>query len=145
LSEWLPPLLFPWRAAAIDKGLDWQVDIPPRVPTIQADSDRLAQALGNSLSNAIKYTPEPGRVQVSAGRSEQHVGVQVSDTGRGIQPEERQRLFEPFYRSQQQRRFPQGLGVGLTLARDLVQAHGGEIELTSTPGASSTFTIRLPL
>ena len=145
LSEWLPPLLFPWRAAAIDKGLDWQVDIPPRVPTIQADSDRLAQALGNILSNAIKYTPEPGQVRISAGSSKQDVWIQVSDTGPGIPPKELERIFEPFYRSQQQRRFPQGLGVGLTLPRDLVQAHGGEIELTSTPGAGSTFTIRLPL
>ncbi len=144
LSEWLPPLLLPWRAAAVDKGLDWQTEIPTRFPTIQADSDRLAQVIGNILSNAIKFTPEPGQVRVSAGSSEQDVWIQVNDTGPGIQPEEQERIFEPFYRSQQQRRFPQGLGVGLTLARDLMRAHGGDIELLSTPGAGSTFTIRLP-
>ena len=116
----------------------------PHLPTILIDPDRLAQALGNVLSNAIKYTPETGQVQVSAGNSEQDVWIQVNDTGPGIQPKEQERIFEPFYRSQQQRRFPQGLGVGLTLARDLVRAHGGEVELVSTPGVGSSFTIRLP-
>ncbi len=144
LSEWLPPLLLPWRAAAVDKGLDWQTEILPNLPIIQADPDRFAQIIGNVLSNAIKYTPVPGQVQVSTGNSAQDVWIQVSDTGPGIQPEEQERIFEPFYRSQQQRRFPQGLGVGLTLARDLVRAHGGEIELASTPGVGSVFTIRLP-
>ena len=145
LSEWLPPLLLAWRAAAVDKGLDWQTEIPANLPTIQVDPDRIAQAIGNILSNAIKYTPEPGQVQVAAGSSALDVWIQVSDTGPGIQPEEQERIFEPFYRSQQQQRFPQGLGVGLTLARDLVRAHGGDIELASTPGAGSQFTIRLPL
>jgi len=84
-------------------------------------------------------------VQVTAGSSTKDVWIQISDTGPGIQSEEQERVFEPFYRSQEQRRFPQGLGVGLTLARDLVRAHGGELELASTPGEGSTFTIRLPL
>ena len=145
LSAWLPPLLLPWRAAAVDKGLTWQAELPTHLPTIQVDPDRLAQALGNLLSNAIKYTPEGGRVEVTAGKTAQEVWIQVSDTGPGIPPEEQKRVFEPFYRSQEQRRFPQGLGVGLTLARDLVRAHGGELELTSTPGEGSQFTIRLPL
>ena len=83
--------------------------------------------------------------QVTAGKTTQEVWIQVSDTGPGILPEEQERVFEPFYRSEAQRRFPQGLGVGLTLARDLVRAHGGELELASTPGESSRFTIRLPL
>jgi signal transduction histidine kinase len=144
LSRWLPPLLFPWRAAALDKGLNWHTEIPTSLPTILIDPDRMAQAIGNILSNAIKYTPEPGQVQVAAGHSEQDVWIQISDTGPGIQAIEQERIFEPFYRSQQQRRFPQGLGVGLTLARDLVRAHGGEIELVSTPDVGSRFTIRMP-
>jgi len=145
LSAWLPPLLLPWRAAAADKGLAWQVDISAHLPTTQIDPDRLAQALGNLLSNAIKYTPEGGRVEVAAGKTAQGLWIQVSDTGVGIQPKEQERVFEAFYRSEAQQRFPQGLGVGLTLARDLVRAHGGEIELVSTPGEGSQFTIRLPL
>ena len=145
LSEWLPPLLLPWRAAAADKGLTWQANIPTHLPTVQIDPHRLAQALGNLLSNAIKYTSPPGRVQVTAGSTPEDVWIQINDTGPGILPAEQERAFEPFYRSQTQRRFPQGLGVGLTLARDLVRAHGGALELESTPGEGSRFTVRLPL
>lgn len=145
LSAWLPPLLLPWRAAAVDKGLAWQAEIPDHLPTVQIDPHRLAQALGNLLSNAIKYTPPPGRVQMTAGSAKENVWIQISDTGPGISLAEQERIFEPFYRSQSQRRFPQGLGVGLTLARDLVRAHGGDLELSSMPGEGSVFTIRLPL
>jgi len=145
LGEWLPPLLLPWRAFAVDKGLTWQTEIPAHLPTVRIDPHRLAQALGNLLSNAIKYTPAPGGVQVTAGSTAEDVWIQISDTGPGISPGEQARVFEPFYRSQAQQRFPQGLGVGLTLARDLVRAHGGDLTLSSTPGEGSTFTIRLPL
>jgi len=69
----------------------------------------------------------------------------VSDSGSGIDPAEREHIFEPFYRSQKMRRFPQGLGLGLTIARDIVEAHGGKLELTSELGQGSQFTVRLPL
>ena len=71
--------------------------------------------------------------------------LRVTDRGPGIHPDEQTRIFEPFYRSTAQHRFPMGLGLGLTIARDLVQAHGGHLELDSTPGLGSTFTIHLPL
>ncbi|MCO6451937.1 MAG: sensor histidine kinase [Caldilineales bacterium] len=144
LSEWLPPVLLPWRAAAQQKGLVWRAEIPSSLPVFDLDANRMAQAIGNLLSNAIKYTPEGGQVTVEAVNTAEEIRIQVADTGPGIQPEEQQRVFEPFYRSQQQKRFPQGLGVGLTLARDIVRAHGGELELQSTPGDGSTFAIRLP-
>ncbi len=145
LSEWLPPVLLPWRAAALDKGLEWQTDVPERLPAVHIDPDRLAQVVGNLLSNAIKYTPAGGRVAVTAGVNESEVWISVADSGPGIAPEEQQRVFEAFYRSERDRRFPQGLGLGLTIARDLTLAHGGRLELYSQPGQGSRFTVHLPL
>jgi signal transduction histidine kinase len=145
LSDWLPSVLLPWRAAALDKGLTWQADVPNGLPVMSVDPDKLAQAIGNLLSNAIKYTPVGGSVAVSAGMQEQDVWICVADTGPGIAAEEQQRVFEPFYRSEHDRRFPQGLGLGLTIAHELVLAHGGRLELDSQPGQGSRFAIHLPL
>jgi len=145
ISDWLPPLLLPWRAAAQEKNLQWQTDIPPGLPTLNVDPARLAQVVGNLLSNAVKYTPEEGAIFISAAATAAELLIRVKDTGPGIQPEEQERIFEPFYRSQAQRRFPQGLGLGLTIARDLVEAHDGRLQLGSTPDSGSSFTIHLPL
>jgi signal transduction histidine kinase len=145
LSQWLPPVLLPWRAAALEKGQHWQASIPASLPTSVIDPDRLAQALGNLLSNAIKYTPAQGKILVEAGHDQDEVWIRVADSGPGIAPEEQARIFEPFYRSQRVRRFPQGLGLGLTIARDLVEAHDGRLDLESVPGQGSTFTVHLPL
>jgi signal transduction histidine kinase len=144
LSEWLMPILLPWRAAAVDKHLHWGAAIPDDLPVVAVDPDRLAPAIGNLLSNAIKYTPAGGRVEVTAGAAPQEVWMTVADTGPGIAPDEQTRVFEAFYRSDRDRRFPQGLGLGLTIARDLVVAHGGTLELESAPGEGSRFTVRLP-
>jgi signal transduction histidine kinase len=145
LSDWLPPVLLPWRAVAKESGLDWQVTVSENLPTLKFDPDRMAQAVGNLLSNAIKYTPQGGQVSVSAGSKGSEAWIMVKDSGPGIIPEERERIFEPFYRSTEERRFPQGLGIGLTIAQELVHAHGGYMELKSTPGEGSQFTIYLPI
>jgi signal transduction histidine kinase len=145
LTEWLPPILLPWRAATLDKGLEWEAIIPQNLPTVDLDPERMAQVIGNLISNAIKYTPEGGLVKVTAGTSKKEAWIAVRDNGPGISPEEAERIFEPFYRSRQDRRFPQGLGLGLTIARDLVEAHRGHLELISEPGEGSRFTIYLPL
>lgn len=145
LGQWLPEVLAPWQAAALDKGVSWQTDAPAHLPVLDIDPGRLAQALGNLVDNALKYTPAGGRVAVSAGLDEEKVWIRVADNGPGIALEEQQRVFEPFYRSQRDRRFPQGLGLGLTIANDLVLAHGGRLVLESQPGAGSRFIICLPL
>jgi len=144
LSPWLQQLLVPWREAALDKGLSWQVEIPRALPTLDVDADRLAQALGNVVSNAIKYTPAGGEISIAAGVGEGALWVRVHDTGPGLMPEEQKRIFEPFYRAPASRRFPQGMGLGLSIAHDLIAAHDGHIEVESTPGTGSTFTIWLP-
>jgi signal transduction histidine kinase len=145
LSEWLPSILLPWRAAVLEKGIRWQATIPPGLPTVDLDPGRMAQVVGNLLSNAIKYTPADGSVQVTAGADQEKYWFRVADSGPGIVPEEQEKVFEPFFRSTQQRRFPQGLGLGLTIARDLVEAHGGTLEVESDPENGSEFTARLPI
>jgi len=144
LGEWLTHSLGPWREAAQDKGLLWKVTVSPDLPVLNADPDRLGQVLGNLLSNAIKYTPADGAVSVDAGVEGEMAWIRVSDTGPGISPEEQRRIFDPFYRSQPGRRFPQGMGLGLSIARDVVIAHGGRLEVDSAPGLGSRFTVFLP-
>ena len=144
LSEWLLCTIVTWREAAQLKGLQWQEIIPDTLPILEIDPDRLAQVVGNLLSNAIKYTEPGGAITVAAGTDQGQVWLRVSDTGLGIPPAEKERIFEPFYRAQPGRRFPQGLGLGLTIAQDLITAHGGKLEVVSEPGQGSQFTIWLP-
>ena len=113
----------------------------------------MAQALGNLMSNAIRYTPAGGTVSVIAGVGKlnvtneaggprkNHLWIRVEDAGPGIPADEQELVFTPFYRSPSIRRFPQGMGLGLTIARDMVSAHGGQLILESTPGKGSAFTI----
>jgi signal transduction histidine kinase len=96
------------------------------------------------VGNAIKYTHSGGKVSISAGATEVELWIRVEDSGTGILPEEQQKVFEPFYRGNQGRRIKQGMGLGLSIARDLVEAHGGRISLESDPGKGSQFTIHLP-
>ena len=144
LHPWMVAVLGPWREAAHDKGLHWDVNLPADTPRLKMDPDRMAQALGNVVSNAINYTPPGGAVSVSAGAEGTQVWIRVHDTGPGIMPEEQEHIFIPFYRGSVGRRFPQGMGLGLSIARDVVTAHDGHIEVQSVPGRGSTFTIRLP-
>lgn len=144
LAEWLPQTLVTWRESAQRKKLNWQVNIPSKISSLEADPDRLAQIVGNLLSNAIKYTPEGGTVAVSAGQENGQIWIQISDTGPGIPAEEQAHIFTPLYRGQATGRFPQGMGLGLSIANDLAVAHGGTIDVASQPNQGSQFTIWLP-
>ena len=105
---------------------------------------RLAQVFGNLASNAIKYTAAGGTVWVSAGRNEQQVWFRFKDDGPGIPVQEQDLIFEPFYRGQQGRKIKQGMGLGLSIARDILHAHGGELGLQSGEVGGSQFTAWLP-
>jgi two-component system sensor histidine kinase BaeS len=142
LGAWLTQALGPWREAAQDKGLTWHADLGP-LPSVAIDPDRLGQALGNVVSNAIKYTPRGGSVSVRACAVDGEARIVVEDSGPGIPPEERDQVFAPFYRGQTGARFPQGMGLGLSIARDLVAAHGGSLRVDGERGAA--FTISLPV
>lgn len=144
LHSWLGNVLGPWREATRDQQLSWHVDLPDDLPVVEIDSDRLAQALENVTSNAVKYTPSGGTATVTAGMDAGQVWIRVSDNGPSITSEEQERIFTPFYRGSAGKRFPQGMGLGLSIARDLVAAHNGRIELESAPGTGSVFTICIP-
>lgn len=145
IQEWLPPVLLPWRAAALEKGLDWRATVPSSLPAVSIDPTRMAQVVGNLLSNAVKYTPAPGQISVDAGTSDGVLWISVADTGPGISPEEQRQVFQPFYRSIRERRFPQGLGLGLTIAQQIVEAHGGQLTLDAVYEEGSRFVITLSL
>ncbi len=144
LSDWLPRILAPWGEAAVEKKLVWSTEIPAGLPAIQADPDRLSQALGNLLSNAIRYTPAGGRVHVSARREDGSLQIHVDDDGPGIPADEIETIFQPFKRGKSAGRFPNGMGLGLSIARDLARAHGGELRVNSSPGQGSQFTLEIP-
>jgi len=145
LSVWLQEMLKPWQQAALEKRLHWELKLPDTLSAVQADPLRLDQIIGNLVSNAIKYTPGGGTVDVEANAEDEWVWVRVSDTGPGIPLELQEKMFEPFVRGGQGKRFPQGLGLGLSIARELVEAHGGRLELESDAGLGSRFTVWLPL
>jgi signal transduction histidine kinase len=144
LDQWLTGVLGPWREVAQAQGLNWQVALPADLPVLEMDADRMAQVLGNLLSNAIKFTPAGDTVSVAAGVQDQQVWIQVRDTGPGIPAAEQPRVFRPFFRGRSGHRFPQGMGLGLSIARDLVEAHDGQLDMMSAPGQGSCFTIWLP-
>ncbi|MFC1923429.1 sensor histidine kinase [Chloroflexota bacterium] len=144
LTEWLPIVLRTHQEAANVKGLLWQVTISEKLPTIDADPNRLAQAIGNLINNAIKFTPSGGTVSVDACVQDNQVWIRVKDTGPGIPIDEQANIFTPFYRGPSENRFPQGMGLGLSIACDLVVAHHGRLEFTSVHGEGSSFTIWLP-
>jgi two-component system sensor histidine kinase BaeS len=145
VAQWLSQASTPWREAARAKGLHWEAHLPADLPEMVIDPERLGQALGNLLSNAIKYTPAGGTVSIQAGTADQALWVRVGDTGPGIAPEDQAHVFSPFYRAQRAGEPQPGMGLGLTIAHDLVAAHGGRLELKSEPGAGSRFTLLIPL
>ncbi len=143
MGEWLRRTAAPWRQLAEQKGLAWEIAVPGTPYLLEIDADRLEQALGNLLSNAVKYTSE-GSISVEARFEEDRAAIGVRDTGSGIDPADSAKIFEPFYRSRRDKRFPQGMGLGLSIARDLAVAHGGRLDVESVPGRGSLFTIVLP-
>ena len=145
VRDWLIGTLSSWEAAARTKGLRWTLDVAPDLPVVLMDPDRLAQGLGNILSNAIKFTPAGGQVSTLVTSTDGFLSIEVADTGPGIPPEEQEKIFQPFYRVRQGHRIVEGMGLGLSIARDIVRAHGGDIELVSRPGAGSSFRLQLPV
>lgn len=130
-----------------EKGLALTVTVPTSLPRVLADTDRAVQVLSNLLTNALRYTPASGHVEISALRQGAFVAFRVSDTGIGIAPANLPRVFERFYRADKSRsRALGGSGIGLTIAMALAEAMGGRIMAESAgPDQGSTFTFTLPV
>lgn len=145
IQKWLSSVLRPWQLNAQEKGLSWSESITTDLAIVQMDPNRMAQVVENLLSNAIKYTRPGGSVIVTAETSQDQCHISIQDTGIGIQPDEIRKVFLPFYRGEQGRRIKQGMGLGLSISKDLTEAHGGRLDVTSQVGGGSTFDVWLPL
>jgi signal transduction histidine kinase len=132
------------KAAGVLETARIRVEAPLGVPPIDADPERLERVVMNLLTNAARHGGNDAAIEVSLERRDRDVAVSITDHGRGIAPEEQPRIFERFYRAPGGARSA-GLGLGLFIARKLVEAHGGRIWVESEVGKGSTFTFTLPL
>jgi len=135
-----------YRPQAKHKNVELVFDLPPKLPSLQGDRDKIMLAFHNLLGNAIKYTPDGGRVTVQVEVEDEKLLVQVADNGIGISEEDAPRVFEKFYRAKDARVSKiTGSGLGLALARQVIQLHGGDITVESRIDKGSTFTLALPI
>lgn len=130
----------------IDKGLTLSTDVPADLPSVEVDPERIGQVIRNLLNNAMRHTPAGGTISITAAAAESEILVEVRDTGVGIAPEHLPYIFERFFRADHSRnRATGGAGLGLTIVKQLVKAHGGRIWAESTQGLGSVFTFALPI
>jgi two-component system phosphate regulon sensor histidine kinase PhoR len=133
-----------FRPVAERKHQQFSSEVAPGAGILQADGTLLERALSNLVDNALKYTPERGRIRILAGREDGHVVLSVEDNGGGIPEADLPRIFERFYRVDKSRsRDLGGTGLGLSIVKHIIQLHGGTISVRSAP-SGSTFTVRLP-
>ncbi len=143
LEELVAGVVAGHRHAADESGIELDTALAPVIATV--DPKRIRQVVTNLLANAIAYTQPGGRVDVRLRSTDEGVALAVVDTGVGLTPEEQQRVFDRFWRADASRdRRTGGRGVGLSVCKELVIAHGGTIEVVSAPGEGSTFTVLLP-
>ena len=136
----------PWEPQATAKEISLSLDLPDRLPSVNIDWQRISQVLHNLLENAVAHTGRGGKITISAARKGDWVEIGVADTGEGIPAEDLPNIFERFYRVDKSRaRATGGSGLGLTIAKRLVEAHGGRIEAQSKLGKGSRFSFTLPV
>lgn len=128
------------------KKQSFEVDVEEGFPPVRADSDKVRQVLLNLLSNAIKFTPEGGKLKIEAVSENNHGRISVIDNGIGIKKDDQERIFEPFCRLEDQTgKKESGTGLGLTIAKQIIEKHSGRIWVESEYGKGSRFTFTLPL
>jgi signal transduction histidine kinase len=146
LEEIIVKAVYALQLQAESRQIAIHVDIPPGLPKIEADPERVGQILRNLLSNAITHTPIGGEISVNVWATGDEVCVRVQDSGEGIAAEHLPNIFERFYRADASRaRATGGTGLGLAIVRQMVQAHGGRVGVESHPGQGACFTFTLPL
>lgn len=145
LQHWLPGVID--AEVHADTGLRVRLALPPDLPPVLADDGALAQVMRNLLRNAMRHAPDGMPVEVIARPpgDDAHLVLEVLDRGRGVDPAEAERLFEPFYRSEAAQSSGSGAGLGLAAARRLARAMGGEVEAHPRDGGGARFAVRLPV
>ncbi|MBZ0304644.1 MAG: HAMP domain-containing histidine kinase, partial [Anaerolineae bacterium] len=128
------------------KDISLTMDVPPDLPWVFAEDWRIQQVLNNFVNNGIKYTPNEGSVQISARQEGDFVRIEVKDTGYGIPEDQLNKVWERFERIRDERtKHISGTGLGLTIAKTMVEAHGGKVGVTSIEGVGSTFWFTVPV
>lgn len=145
VGDLIRPLVMSHEAFVNDAGLTLEYDAEPDV-IVYGDRDMLRQATANLISNAVRYTPAPGKITVSVKRGDVMAAIAVRDTGIGLSPEERRMVFKRFWRAEESRqRQSGGLGVGLAVVKEIVDRHGGWVQVEGKKGEGACFTIHVPL
>jgi two-component system sensor histidine kinase BaeS len=139
LKPFLTQIMERFSKLMLDRGVSFEIHCAEEL-FVRADPDRLSQIIVNLTSNAIKATDRGGTVWVKSGKQNSEIFIEVGDTGHGIRPEDIPYVFERFYKVSEG-----GLGLGLSIAKDLAEAHGGRIEVKSVYGKGAAFTVMLPL
>ncbi|MGD9211234.1 MAG: response regulator [Desulfobacteraceae bacterium] len=135
-----------YNPKAQSKGITMELESLPELPQIMANRINMEELISNLISNAIRYTPEGGRINISAESQDDYILIQVSDTGIGIDPEDLSRIFKRFYRVKNEKtRYIIGTGLGLPIVKSIVEAHNGKIQVESQLNQGSTFSILLPI
>ncbi|WP_456433168.1 sensor histidine kinase [Thermosulfuriphilus sp.] len=140
LEEVIQELAQLFQALARTKGIDFKVSYPPQRIILFGDRRKILQALLNILDNAFRVTPHGGRIEITLKKGREIAEIEVSDTGPGIPEGEIPKIFKRFYR-----RNPSGRGIGLALTKAYIEAHGGQIKVSSRLGIGTVFSISLPL
>ena len=146
VSALLTKIVSSFQERVRHEGFDIELQVKGRIPLVALDRTALSQAITNLIDNAIKYSGESRKIAVSASVEEQFVVIAVQDFGVGIKKEDIDRVFERFFRGGDElTRTVKGSGLGLTLVKEIVEAHRGKVQVESEPGKGSLFSIRLPL
>jgi signal transduction histidine kinase len=137
-----------YQVEAQKKNISLSLVVSSHLPSIEVDPGRMTQVLTNILDNALRHTPDGGRIAIFAGQTGTHVEISVQDSGPGLPAGDLDRIFERFYRTDFSRQrdgaIPGGSGLGLAIARSIVQAHGGQLTAESEPGSGLKVILRLP-
>jgi len=133
-----------YRALADEHGIRLDVSADPTLPPVNVDSERMAQVLGNLIGNAVRFTPRGGSIRLRAAANNGQAVLEVADTGSGIEAKDLPHIFDRFYRADASRQHDGSSGLGLAIAKGIVEAHGGTIAASSAPNQGTTFTIKLP-